>query len=455
MSEQGNEVKKENKMGTMPIGKLLFTMAVPMMLSMLVQALYNIVDSIFVSKIEEAALTAVSMAFPMQNFMIALGAGTGVGINALLSRSLGEKNFERANKAACNGVLLALVNFFICILLGLFVAGPFLRTQSDDTVILNYANDYLSVVMVFSFGLFGQMVFERLLQSTGRTIYSMWTQGLGAIINIILDPVLIFGFAGIPAFGIKGAAMATVIGQCCAMILGLVFNLKFNPDIKLSFKDMSPDFSIIGQIYAVGFPSIIMMSIGSLMTYLMNRILYTFNSTAVAVFGAYFKLQSFFFMPVIGLNNGLVPIVAYNFGAKQKARLLKAYKTGTLAAVTIMAIGCLIFELIPEVLFKMFSPSAEMLQIGVPALRIIAVHFIVAAFCIITGTMFQALGNGFFSMIVSICRQLVVLIPAAWLLSKTGHVTAVWWSFPIAEVASLAISLVLYKVLYNQKIKNL
>ncbi len=442
-------------MGTMPIGKLLFTMAVPMMLSMLVQALYNIVDSIFVSKIEEAALTAVSMAFPMQNFMIALGAGTGVGINALLSRSLGEKNFERANKAACNGVLLALFNFFICILLGLFVAGPFLRTQSDDTVILNYANDYLSVVMVFSFGLFGQMVFERLLQSTGRTIYSMWTQGLGAIINIILDPVLIFGFAGIPAFGIKGAAMATVIGQCCAMILGLVFNLKFNPDIKLSFKDMSPDFSIIGQIYAVGFPSIIMMSIGSLMTYLMNRILYTFNSTAVAVFGAYFKLQSFFFMPVIGLNNGLVPIVAYNFGAKQKGRLLKAYKTGTLAAVTIMAIGCLIFELIPEVLFKMFSPSAEMLQIGVPALRIIAVHFIVAAFCIITGTMFQALGNGFFSMIVSICRQLVVLIPAAWLLSKTGHVTAVWWSFPIAEVASLAISLVLYKVLYNQKIKNL
>lgn len=455
MSEQSNEIKKENKMGTMPIGKLLFTMAVPMMLSMLVQALYNIVDSIFVSKIEEAALTAVSMAFPMQNFMIALGAGTGVGINALLSRSLGEKNFERANKAACNGVLLALFNFFICILLGLFVAGPFLRTQSDDTVILNYANDYLSVVMVFSFGLFGQMVFERLLQSTGRTIYSMWTQGLGAIINIILDPVLIFGFAGIPAFGIKGAAMATVIGQCCAMILGLVFNLKFNPDIKLSFKDMSPDFSIIGQIYAVGFPSIIMMSIGSLMTYLMNRILYTFNSTAVAVFGAYFKLQSFFFMPVIGLNNGLVPIVAYNFGAKQKGRLLKAYKTGTLAAVTIMAIGCLIFELIPEVLFKMFSPSAEMLQIGVPALRIIAVHFIVAAFCIITGTMFQALGNGFFSMIVSICRQLVVLIPAAWLLSKTGHVTAVWWSFPIAEVASLAISLVLYKVLYNQKIKNL
>lgn len=455
MSEQSNEIKKENKMGTMPIGKLLFTMAVPMMLSMLVQALYNIVDSIFVSKIEEAALTAVSMAFPMQNFMIALGAGTGVGINALLSRSLGEKNFERASKAACNGVLLALFNFFICILLGLFVAGPFLRTQSDDTVILNYANDYLSVVMVFSFGLFGQMVFERLLQSTGRTIYSMWTQGLGAIINIILDPVLIFGFAGIPAFGIKGAAMATVIGQCCAMILGLVFNLKFNPDIKLSFKDMSPDFSIIGQIYAVGFPSIIMMSIGSLMTYLMNRILYTFNSTAVAVFGAYFKLQSFFFMPVIGLNNGLVPIVAYNFGAKQKGRLLKAYKTGTLAAVTIMAIGCLIFELIPEVLFKMFSPSAEMLQIGVPALRIIAVHFVVAAFCIITGTMFQALGNGFFSMIVSICRQLVVLIPAAWLLSKTGHVTAVWWSFPIAEVASLAISLVLYKVLYNQKIKNL
>ncbi|MCQ2538081.1 MAG: MATE family efflux transporter [Lachnospiraceae bacterium] len=455
MSEQSNEIKKENKMGTMPIGKLLFTMAVPMMLSMLVQALYNIVDSIFVSKIEEAALTAVSMAFPMQNFMIALGAGTGVGINALLSRSLGEKNFERANKAACNGVLLALFNFFICILLGLFVAGPFLRTQSDDTVILNYANDYLSVVMVFSFGLFGQMVFERLLQSTGRTIYSMWTQGLGAIINIILDPVLIFGFAGIPAFGIKGAAMATVIGQCCAMILGLVFNLKFNPDIKLSFKDMSPDFSIIGQIYAVGFPSIIMMSIGSLMTYLMNRILYTFNSTAVAVFGAYSKLQSFFLMPVMDLNNGLTPIVAYNFGAKQKGRLLKAYKTGTLAAVTIMAIGCLIFELIPEVLFKMFSPSAEMLQIGVPALRIIAVHFVVAAFCIITGTMFQALGNGFFSMIVSICRQLVVLIPAAWLLSKTGHVTAVWWSFPIAEVASLAISLVLYKVLYNQKIKNL
>lgn len=439
----------------MPVGKLLFSMAVPMMLSMLVQALYNIVDSIFVSKISEDALTAVSLAFPMQNFMIALGAGTGVGINALLSRSLGEKNFKRANKAACNGVFLALVNYFICLLLGLLAARPFLGTQTDNAVILEYGFDYLSIVMMFSFGLFGQMVFERLLQSTGRTLLSMWTQGVGAVINIILDPVLIFGLMGLPAMGIKGAALATVIGQCCAMTLGLIFNLKKNPDIKLSFEDLIPDFKIIGKIYAVGFPSIIMMSIGSVMTYLMNRILYTFSSTAVAVFGAYFKLQSFFFMPVIGLNNGLVPIVAYNYGAKRKDRLMRAYKIGLIGAVIIMAVGCMIFEFLPNVLFQLFNPSAEMLAIGIPALRIIAVHFIVAAFCIITGTMFQALGNGFFSMIVSICRQLVVLIPAAWLLSLTGNVNAVWWSFPIAEIASLIISLILFKVLYDRKIRNL
>ncbi len=451
MSESVNE----NKMGTMPIVKLIVSMGVPMMLSMLVQALYNIVDSIFVSQISEDALTAVSLAFPMQNFMIALGAGTGVGINALLSRSLGEKNFERANKAAGNGILLTIVNFILCFFLGLLFSKPFLATQTDDATILAYGCDYLSIVMMYSFGLFGQMVFERLLQSTGRTLYSMWSQGLGAVINIIMDPILIFGLFGFPELGIKGAAIATVIGQCCAMCLGLFFNLKKNPDIKLSFKYLLPELPIIGQIYAVGLPSIIMMSIGSVMTYLMNRILYTFNSTAVAVFGAYFKLQSFFFMPVIGLNNGLVPIVAYNYGAKRKDRLMKAYKAGLAGAIMIMIVGCLIFEFLPETLFSLFNASPAMLEMGIPALRIIGVHFVIAAFCIITGTMFQALGNGVFSMIVSICRQLVVLIPAAWLLSLTGNVNAVWWAFPIAEAASGIISAILFKIQYNKKIKNL
>lgn len=450
-----SESTKENKMGTMPIVKLIISMGVPMMLSMLVQALYNIVDSIFVSKISEDALTAVSYAFPMQNFMIALGAGTGVGINALLSRSLGEKNFNRANKAAGNGILLSFVNFVICFFLGLLFTKPFLATQTSDPVILEYGCDYLSIVMMYSFGLFGQMVFERLLQSTGRTIFSMWSQGLGAIINIIMDPILIFGLFGFPELGIKGAAIATVIGQCCAMCLGLFFNLKKNPDIKIAPKYIIPELPVIGQIYAVGLPSIIMMSIGSVMTYLMNRILSTFNSTAVAVFGAYFKLQSFFFMPVIGLNNGLVPIVAYNYGAKRKDRLMKAYKSGLAGAIMIMVVGCLIFELIPQVLFSLFNASDAMLEMGIPALRIIGIHFVIAAFCIITGTMFQALGNGVFSMIVSICRQLVVLIPAAWLLSLTGNVNAVWWSFPIAEAASGIISAVLFKIQYSQKIKNL
>ncbi len=450
-----SESVQENKMGTMPIVKLIVSMGVPMMLSMLVQALYNIVDSIFVSKISEDALTAVSYAFPMQNFMIALGAGTGVGINALLSRSLGEKKFERANKAAGNGILLAFVNFVICFFLGLLFTKPFLATQTSDPVILEYGCDYLSIVMMYSFGLFGQMVFERLLQSTGRTIFSMWSQGLGAVINIILDPILIFGLFGFPELGIKGAAIATVIGQCCAMCLGFFFNIKKNPDIKITPKYLIPELPVIGQIYAVGLPSIIMMSIGSVMTYLMNRILSTFNSTAVAVFGAYFKLQSFFFMPVIGLNNGLVPIVAYNYGAKRKDRLMKAYKSGLAGAIMIMVVGCLIFELIPQVLFSLFNASDAMLEMGIPALRIIGIHFVIAAFCIITGTMFQALGNGVFSMIVSICRQLVVLIPAAWLLSLTGNVNAVWWSFPIAEAASGIISAVLFKIQYSQKIKDL
>lgn len=451
--------EKENlrslRMGTAPVPGLLISMAIPMMLSMLVQALYNIVDSIFVSKICEEALTAVSIAFPLQNFMIALSAGTCVGVNSLLSRSLGEQNHTRANRAAGNGILLAFINFIICLLIGIFGSKAFIGTQTDDAVIAAYGYDYLSIVMIYSFGLFGQMIMERLLQSTGRTLLSMFSQGIGAIVNIIMDPILIFGLFGFPEMGIKGAAVATVIGQCIAFIIGIIFNLKMNKDIKLSFKSLIPDFGIIGKIYAVGFPSIIMLSIGSIMTYCMNRILTVFSSTAVAVFGVYFKLQSFFFMPIIGMNNALVPIVAYNYGANKKDRLIQAYKVGLLFSYIIMAIGLIIFEIMPEALFSLFDASSDMLEIGIPAIRTIGTHFVFAPFCIITCTMFQALGNGIFSMVVSICRQLVVLIPSAWLLSLIGKVNAVWWSFPIAECASALICTILFKVLYNKRLKSM
>lgn len=435
----------ENKMGTMPIDKLLISMSVPMMLSMLVQALYNVVDSIFVARIEEDALTAVSLAFPLQSLMMALGIGMGVGVNALLSRALGEKDYELVNKSATNGIFLAAVNFVIFLIVGLTLVEPFYRAQIDNENIIGYGTTYLTICCSFSFGIYMQMIFERLLQSTGKTLYNMITQMTGAVINLILDPILIFGLLGAPRLGIAGAAIATVTGQVIAGVFALILNLKMNKEISLSFKGFKPDGEVIRRIYSVGLPSIIMQSIGSVMVFAINKILGAFSSTAVAVFGVYFKLQSFVFMPIFGLNNGMVPIVAYNYGAKNRLRMLKTIRLATIFAVTIMSAGLLIFEVFPGMLFRLFDASDHMLSMGIPALRIIAVHFPIAAVCIILGSVFQSLGNGIYSMIVSVMRQIVVLIPAAYLLSLTGNVNNVWWAFPIAEVMSLISTLFFLK----------
>ena len=439
----------------MPENKLLLSMAVPMMLSMMVQALYNVVDSIFVSRISEDALTAVSLAFPVQNLLIALGVGTGVGINALLSKSLGEKNQKLANKTAHNGIILMFLSAIVCALFGVFGSHWFFTTQTDNPVLIDYGTKYLSIVMTFSFGIFGQFITERLLQATGRTTYSMYTQLVGAVTNLILDPILIFGMFGLPAMGITGAAVATVIGQILSAAFGVWLNLKKNPDIQLKFKELVPDFAVIKKIYSVGVPSIVMGSIGSVMTYGLNQILMGFSSTATAVFGVYFKLQSFIFMPVFGLNNGMVPIIAYNFGAKNKARMLRTMKLAIVYAVSILFVGFLVMQIFPVQLFGMFDASADMLAIGVPALRIISIHFVFAGFCIIAGSIFQALGNGVMSLIVSVARQLVVLLPAAYLLSLSGKLNLIWLAFPIAELMSMALSSVFLFRIYKKVIKPL
>lgn len=434
----------ENKMGTMPVGKLVFNMSLPMMISMLVQAMYNIVDSIFVAKVSENALTAVSLAFPLQTLLIAVGAGTGVGMNALLSRSLGERNHEKVNHIANNATFLYIVSYVVFFILGLTVVKPFYASQigSADTEIMEMGVEYLGIVMTCSFGLFAQFLFERLLTSTGKTIYSMVAQLSGAITNIILDPILIFGLLGAPKLGIAGAAIATVIGQCVAGIVAFLCNHKYNHEIKLSFKGFRPDIKMIKTIYGIAIPSIIMQSIGSIMTYSMNRILITFSSTATAVFGVYFKLQSFFFMPVFGLNNGITPIIAYSYGAGQRKRMLKTIKLSMTVAFCLTFFGFLCFEGIPQILLGMFNASEDLLAIGVPALRIIGFHYLIAWFCIVSGTVFQALGKAVFSMVVSIMRQLFVLIPVAYILAKLGGLHVVWWAFPIAETISLLFSLI-------------
>ena len=443
----------ENKMGTMPVGRLVLNMSLPMMISMLVQALYNIVDSVFVAMLSENALTAVSMAFPLQTLLIAVGAGTGVGMNALLSKSLGEKNFKKANQTAENAAFLYFLSFLVFLILGFLVVKPFYASQVNqaDSEIMQYGIQYLSIVMIFSLGMFGQFFYERVLASTGKTIFSMISQLCGAFTNIILDPILIFGLLGAPKMGVTGAAVATVIGQFVASIVAAVCNHKFNPEVRLNFRGFRPDKTIIGHIYAVGIPSIIMQSISSIMTYSMNLILVQFTVTATAVFGVYFKLQSFFFMPVFGLNNGITPIIAYNYGARHKKRMIQTIKVSMFIAFCFTFVGFLAYELIPEALLGMFSASGDMLAIGIPALRIIGIHYLIAWFCIIAGTVFQALGKAVFSMIVSIMRQLFVLVPAAYILASIGGLHAVWWSFPIAEVISLIIS-VLFLMSINRTV---
>ncbi len=444
---------RENKMGVMPVNKLLLNMSLPMMVSMLVQALYNIVDSIFVAKLSENALTAVSLAFPIQTLLIALGTGTGVGINSLLSKQLGEKDFKQVSKTAMNGIFLAVMSYIVFVIVGIVGVRPFYASQVKDAdpEILTLGVQYLTIVCVCSFGLYAQLIFEKLLQSTGKTLYSMITQAVGAVTNIILDPILIFGLLGMPKLGVAGAAIATVIGQIVGGVLGLIFNIKVNKEITLSVKGFKPDLRTIGNIYKVGVPSIIMQAIGSVMTYGMNKILITFSSTATAVFGVYFKLQSFFFMPVFGLNNGLIPIVAFNYGAGKRSRVIRAIKCSLVYAFTLLLVGFIVFETVPAVLLGMFEASDEMLAIGVPALRIIGVHFLIAWFCIIAGSVFQALGNGVYSMVVSVARQLVVLLPVAFLLARLGGLHAVWWAFPIAELMSFCVSSI-FMILINRKV---
>lgn len=449
-------------MGTMPINKLVLTMSLPMMASMLVQALYNIVDSIFVSRIPEIGeqmLGAVSLAFPMQTLMIAVGGGTVVGVNALLSKRLGEKNFEGANRIANNGLFLALCSYILFLLLGIFFAPIFINMQTDNAVIAEGAIVYLQIVLCASCGLFGQFIFERLMQSTGKTVLSMITQGVGAIINIIFDPIFIFGVPalGIPAMGIAGAAIATVMGQIIAAILGLILNMKLNPEVTVNPFKYRPDLESIGSIYKIGVPSIIMQSIGSLMTVGMNTILLGFEAigeTAVTVFGAYFKLQSFIFMPVFGLNNGVVPIVSYNFGAGKRDRMMKTIKISCIYAVAIMFVGIALMWLIPDKLLMLFEASEKMIEIGVPALRLISLSFIFAGFCITVSSVFQALGNGVYSLITSATRQLGILLPVAFLLSLTDNINLVWLSFPIAELASVALSTFFLVRIYNKVIKH-
>ncbi len=443
---------QENKMGTMPTNRLLITMSLPMVISMLVQALYNIVDSIFVAKISENALTAVSMAFPIQSLMIAFAAGTGVGINSYLSKSLGEKKFKEASDSAKNGIFLAFCTWIVFAILGFFFSKLFFTAMTDDKEIIAYGVSYLRIVTVVSLGVFMQVTFERLLQSTGKTIYSMFMQGTGAIINIILDPILIFGLLGFPKMGVKGAATATVIGQIVAMTLGMVFNTLKNKEINVSFIGFKPSARIIKKIYAVGFPSIIMQSITSVMTYLLNKICISFTPTAVSVVGIYFKLQSFIYMPIFGLTNGLVPIVAYNYGARNKSRIISVFKLAVMISVSYMVVGVIIFWAIPQVLFSFFNASGEMLSIGIPALRIISLSFIPAGFCIIIISTFQALGHGIYSLIISVARQLVVLIPVAIITSKLFGLNAVWSAFPIAETVSLMLCIFFAVRVYKSSI---
>ena len=448
-------IPKENKMGYLPIPKLLFQMSLPIIISMLIQALYNIVDSAFVAQLNESALTAVSLVFPIQNLMIAVAVGTGVGINALLSRNLGEKDYEGANLAGRNGIFLSVCHYIVFAILGVSLATAFFDLQTAHEQIRAYGIQYMSLISVFSFGIFLEITMERLLQATGRAALSMVTQGVGAIVNLIMDPILIFGLFGFPRLEVAGAAIATVFGQIIGMLLGLFLNVKYNKEININMRHYRPHSRVIRQIYAVGLPSMVVQAISSVMTFGINKILLMFTSTAAAVFGIYFKLQSFIFMPVFGLNNGMVPIIAFNYGAKSKKRIMSTIRLSILSAVTIMLLGLVCFEVFPGQFLSLFNASEDMLAIGVPALRIISLSFIFAGYCIVVGSAFQALGNGTYSLIVSVARQMLVILPCAYLFAKVFGLHAVWWAFPLAELVSVALSTLLFRRIYREKIQSL
>ena len=449
------ETLQENKMGVMPVGKLLVNMALPMIISMLVQAFYNIVDSVYVSQVSESAVTALSLAFPVQNMQIGFAVGVGVGVNALLSQSLGRKDQESVNWAAGQGVFLALVATALFMLFGFFGVRPYYTMQSTVAETVEGGIAYTSICCIFTVGIFIQVLCERLLQSTGRAMQTMILQGTGAIINIILDPVFIHGWWGMPRMGVAGAAVATVIGQCTGAVLGIYLNLRHNPEVQLHVKFMKPNWKVIAPILEVGIPSVVMNGIGSVMNFGMNQILQGFNEVATGVFGIYYKLQSLFFMPLFGINNATISILAYNYGARKPKRIVHTLKLATAVAVCIMLVGLAVFQLFPQALLGIFNPTEEFLAIGVKALRILCLPFPVAAICISLGASFQALGKGSYSTVVSLCRQLIVLLPVAYLLSLTGDVNNVWWSFPIAEVMSALVTGLLFAKLYRQKVKPL
>ena len=448
MSEQ----KRENKMGTMSEGKLLITMAAPMIVSMLVQAFYNVVDSIYVSRISESAVTALSLAFPVQMLLIGFAVGIGVGVNSLLSKSLGQRRQEQANFTAGNGILLTLLAAGLFLLFGIFGARPYFEMQSDVTETVEGGAAYTQICSIFALGILAEILGERLLQATGRTMLTMVSQGIGSIVNIVLDPVFIFGWFGLPEMGLAGAAVATVLGQWCGALLALFFNWKHNPDVQFGLRYLAPKKHILGPILSVGIPATIVNGIGSVMNFGMNQILQGFHETATGVFGIYYKLQSLIFMPVFGANNATISIVAFNYGAQKPRRITKTLKHACVFAFSVMTAGFLMFQFIPDVLLGFFNPTPEFLSIGRKALRIISWHFPMAAFGIALSASFQALGNGVYSTIVSLCRQLVVLLPAAYLLSLSGNIDAVWWSFPIAEFVSMALTFALFARIYRKKI---
>ncbi|MGN0772071.1 MAG: MATE family efflux transporter [Christensenellales bacterium] len=442
----------QNKMGVMPIGKLLFSMALPIAISMLVQACYNVIDSIFVAKLGEDALTAVSLAFPVQNVIVAIAVGTGVGVNSLLSKSLGQRNFARANKVASNAIILAIINTAVVALIGGLFARKYYEIQTDIESIITMGTEYTFIVCVISVGVFFQVTFERLLQATGKTLLSMAMQLVGAVVNIVLDPIFIFGYLGAPAMGVKGAAVATVIGQLLSMLTGLLLNVFFNKEIKITFKDMLPDKKLLARIYKVAIPSMLMASITSVTVFGFNQILLAFNTetslignTATSFLGIYFKLQSFVFMPVFGINNAMIPIIAYNFGARQKSRIWQTVKISVVAAVSIMLVGFLILQCFPQAMLRLFEASDDMMSIGTVGLRALSVSFLIAGFNIVMSGLFQAVGNALYSLVMSLSRQIIIALPVAWLLSKTGKINAIWWSLTIAEALTLFFSLFFLK----------
>ena len=450
-----NNTLRENKMGVMPVGKLLVNMALPMIISMLVQALYNVIDSIYVSQVSESAVTALSLAFPVQNLQIGFAVGIGVGVNSLLSKSLGQRNQEAANRAAGNGIFLMLIVTVGFVLFGIFGVRPYYEMQSTVTETVEGGISYTAICCIGTLGVFMGILCERLLQATGRTMHTMITQSTGAIVNIILDPILIHGWLGLPAMGITGAAIATVIGQWTSGLLALYFNIRFNSDLHLNVKYLKPEASTIGQILTVGVPSIIMNGIGSFMNFSMNQILQGFSETATSVFGIYFKIQSFFFMPLFGINNATISIIAFNYGARKPERIVKTLKLSVGAALVLMFTGLAVFQLAPDLLLNLFNPSEDFLRMGRVALRTISWSFPIAAVCISLSSCFQALGNGIYSTITSICRQMLVLLPVAYLLSLSGDVNKVWLAYPIAELASGTVTAILFTRIFRQKIKPL